>query len=294
MFSPIALFTYKRLWHTCQTIEALKKNEFAAQSELYIFADGCKIYKDDRQKTEEEIKKVIELRNYLKTITGFKNITITERKVNIGLANSIISGVTQIVDTYGRLIVLEDDMLTSPYFLRFMNDGLNFYENQEKVISIHGYLEPLSSICPETFFIKGANCWGWATWKRGWSIFKEDGRKLLQEIKKRKIKKRFNFNNAIPYVQMLEDQVKGKNDSWAIRWYASAFLADKLTLYPGTSLVCNIGFDSEGTHCQGEDEKYKYQTELSKRPIKVGGIEIQENKIVFNEMGKYYRQYGKK
>jgi hypothetical protein len=294
MLAPIALFTYKRLLHTRRSIEQLMQNKFADESDLYIFSDGYKIYKNEKSKTEEERKKVIELRNYLKTITGFKSVTIIEREENLGLANSIISGVTEIIDTYGKIIVLEDDILTSPYFLQFMNDGLDYYQNQDTVVSIHGYLEPLKYVCPETFFIKGANCWGWATWKRGWRIFEEDGGKLLREIKKRKMEKKFNFNNSVPYVQMLEDQVNGKSDSWAIRWYASAFLADKLTLYPGLSLVYNIGFDAEATHCQNEDEKHKYNTELSTKPIKVGGIEIQENTTVYNEMGKYYRHYSQK
>ena len=132
-----------------------------------------------------------------------------------------------------------------------MNEALDIYEDESQVISIHGYIYPINGL-PETFFIKGADCWGWATWKRGWDIFEADGQKLLNELKKRKLQKEANFNNSYGYVEMLESQILGKNNSWAIRWYASAFLKDMLTLYPGKSYVQNIGHDSQGTHCKHE------------------------------------------
>ncbi len=191
--------------------------------------------------------RVKEVREYIRTITGFKSLRIVERETNLGLATSIISGVTEVVNQYGRIIVLEDDMVTSPFFLRYMNDALDLYENEEKVVSIHGYVYPIQGL-QETFFIKGADCWGWATWKRGWDLFDADGEKLLNELKKAGLLKRFDFDGAYPYTKMLRDQIEGKNNSWAIRWYASALLHDKLTLYPGKSLVHNIGTDASGTH----------------------------------------------
>ncbi|MGB4775168.1 MAG: glycosyltransferase family 2 protein, partial [Daejeonella sp.] len=156
--------------------------------------------------------------------------------------------VTEIVNKYERIIVLEDDLVTSPYFLQYMNDGLNVYKDCEEVISIHGYIYPVSVELPETFFIKGADCWGWATWKRGWDLFEPNGEKLLNEIIKRGLTYQFDFNGSYPYTQMLKDQIAGLNNSWAIRWNASAFLKNKLTLYPGKSLVQNIGNDGTGTH----------------------------------------------
>ncbi len=241
--APIVLFVYNRLWHTQKTIEALQKNELASKSELFIYADGAKSKKSSTQ--------VLEVRNYIKKVDGFSKVTIIERDKNWGLANSIIDGVTQIVNKYESVIVLEDDLVTSPFFLRYMNSALELYKDNNEVISIHGYQYPLkhSQNLPNTFFIKGADCWGWSTWMRGWDLFESDGQKLLDELKFRGLQKETDFNNSFGYTKMLKDQIKGKNNSWAIRWYMSAFLKNKLTLYPKQSLVQNIGFDGSGSHC---------------------------------------------
>ncbi len=279
--APIVLFAYKRPWHTRQTVEALQQNELAAESELFIFSDGAR--------SEADNKKVSEVRKYIKTITGFRRITIIEREQNLGLAKSIIAGVTDIVRRYGRIIVLEDDMITSPYFLRFMNEALEYYKNEEKVISIHGYIYPVKAKLPDTLFLRGADCWGWATWKRGWDLFESDGQKLLNEIKKKKLGKRFDINGAYPYTRMLKNQVNGHNDSWAIRWYASAFLKEKLTLYPGRSLIYNIGLDKSGTHCNAT---YFYDSEITLESISVVPIPIVENALALKEIEKYFRSAG--
>jgi SAM-dependent methyltransferase len=244
-FAPIVLFVYNRPQHTRQTVEALQKNELAADSDLIIYADAAK-----SDNAEPAVQAV---RAYIRTITGFKSVRVVERPYNFGLANSIIDGVTSIVNEYGRVIVLEDDLVTSPYFLRYMNDGLVRYEHEERVISIHGYIYPVKDVLPGTFFIRGADCWGWATWKRGWDLFQVDGSKLLDELQRKKLTKDFDFGGSYPYTRMLKKQIEGKNNSWAIRWYASAFLANKLTLYPGVSLVLNIGHDGSGTHCGVND-----------------------------------------
>lgn len=243
--APIVLFVYNRPWHTQQTIEALQKNELASESEVFIFSDAAK--------NEQSTKKVIEVRNYIKKITGFKKITIIERDTNWGLANSIIDGVTKIVNEYGKIIVLEDDLETSPYFLKFMNESLNIYQFDEKVACIHGYIYPIENL-PETFFIRGADCWGWATWKRGWEIFESDGQQLLNEVKRKNLQKEADFDNSYGYTKMLQEQIKGKNSSWAVRWYFSAFLKEMLCLYPGKSYVQNIGNDNSGTHCSITDD----------------------------------------
>ena len=172
--APIVLFIYNRPWHTQQTVETLQKNELANESELFIYSDAAK--------NEQASESVNAVREYIKTINGFKEITIILRDKNWGLADSIIDGVTKIVNEYGRIIVLEDDLVTSPYFLKFMNEGLTMYENEDKVASIHGYIYPIDNL-PNTFFIKGADCWGWATWKRAWDVFEPNGQKILDELK---------------------------------------------------------------------------------------------------------------
>ena len=262
--APIVLFTYNRPWHTMQTVEALKKNELAQESELFIFSDGWK--------NEDDKPKVLEVRDYLKTIDGFKKVTIIEKDKNWGLANNIIDGVTKIVNDYGRIIVLEDDLVTSPYFLRFMNEALEMYKYEEKVASIHGYIYPINDL-PDTFFIKGADCWGWATWKKKWAIFEPDGKKLLEEVKRKNLAKEADFNGTYGFTKMLKDQIKGKNNSWAIRWYFSAFLRDMLTLYPGKSYVKNIGFDFNATHTKNKTNIFDVELNQSFKLEKVVVLE---------------------
>lgn len=276
--SPIALFVYNRPEHTNKTVDALKNNTLARESSLFIFSDG--------PKNESSKNKVKEVREYIKKIDGFKEVVIIEREKNYGLAKSIIEGVTEIVNKFGKIIVLEDDLITSPYFLKYMNDALDFYENQEKVISIHGYVYPTKKNLPETFFIKGADCWGWATWKRGWKLFELDGKKLLSELQREKLLREFDFNSSYPYVRMLEKQIAGLNNSWAVRWYASAFLAGKLTLYPGKTLVQNIGADSSGTHCGSTNA---YESEYSEKKIVVKDIPVEENKTARKEFERFFK-----
>ena len=276
--SPVVLFVYSRLDHTKHTLEALKSNVLAKDSNLFIFSDA--------PKNEKAKKGVEEVRKYIHSIKGFKKVKIIERKNNMGLANSVIDGVTKIVNKYGKVIVLEDDLVTSKYFLKFMNDALNFYENESKVISISGYIYPINNL-PETFFIKSADCWGWATWKRGWDLFEKDGEKLLVQLEKRDLTKEFDFNNSYPYMQMLRDQILGKNSSWAVRWYASAFLKNKLTLYPGKSFVQNIGNDTLGTH-SGRVDIYKVKLNNSLIDLKKGIVF--ENEFVRRKISLFFRR----
>jgi hypothetical protein len=282
--APIALFVYNRKQHTEKTVEALRKNTLASQSDLFIFSDG--------KKGDDSSNRVTEVREYLKTISGFKSVTIKESETNKGLAKSIIAGVTEIVNHFGKIIVVEDDLVTSPYFLSYMNQGLDMYENENNVASIHGYVYPIKQEyvekLPETFFIRGADCWGWATWKRAWNIFEPEGQKLLDEIKKQKLEEEFNFNNTFDYTGMLKAQTEGKNNSWAIRWYASAFLANKLTLYPKESLVTNIGFDGSGTHDK-VGGKNIFGDSVSDTEIKIKPIVIQESEIGRQAFAKYFK-----
>jgi hypothetical protein len=262
--APIALFVYNRPRHTRQTVDALLKNELAGESDLFIFSDA--------PKKPEFTEAVQEVRGYIKTISGFRSVTIFEREKNFGLAHSIIDGVTRLCDEHGRVIVLEDDLVTSPYFLKYMNDALDLYEHDERVICIHGYTFPVEEKLAETFFLRGADCWGWATWKRGWDLFEPDGNALLAELGGRNLKYQFDYNGAYDFTKMLEGQISGKNDSWAIRWHASAFLKEKLTLYPGRSLVHNIGNDNSGSHCGTTTE---FDVKLSDTPIIFNNITVE-------------------
>jgi hypothetical protein len=244
-YAPIVLFVYNRAAHTEETVKALLKNKECSESELYIYSDSAK--NSDQHDSVEKV------RNYIRSVNGFKNVTIREQEVNRGLSASIINGVTEIVNKFDRVIVLEDDLIVSPYFLDFMNRSLEKYESDDRIACIHGYIYPVDTELPTVFFLKGADCWGWATWKRAWNIFEPDGKKLHRELQERNLQSEFDFDGSYPYYKMMEDQSNGLNQSWAVRWYASVFIKGMMTLYPGKSLVHNIGLDSSGTHCSDTD-----------------------------------------
>ena len=277
--APIVLFVYNRLWHTQQTVEALQNNVLAKQSDLYIYSDEA-----NTEKVQNSVNKV---RQLLDKIDGFKSVTILKRKKHFGLADSIIDGVTTIVNQYGRIIVLEDDMVVSPYFLEYMNEALDQFVEDNRVISVHGYVYPVDIKLPEAFFLPGADCWGWATWRRGWEIFNPNGQYLLDELVRRHLIQEFDYNGAYPFSNMLKAQVKGANDSWAIRWHASSFLAGKLTLYPGRSLVHNSGNDGSGTHCGTSDSM---DIKLSETKINLNNIAVESSRIGREAFEIFFRQ----
>lgn len=275
--APIALFVYNRPDHTRRTVEALLENEGASESDVWVFADAAKNHRDEVA--------VVTVRTLVNGIRGFRSCRIIERPANFGLARSIISGVEQVLSERHRIIVIEDDIVTSPFFLRYMNEALELYERDERVASVHGYIYPVMRPLPETFFLRGADCWGWATWRSRWQLFNPDGRLLLSQLEERRLTREFDLEGAFGFTAMLKGFIKGVNNSWAIRWHASAFLADKLTLYPGRSLVVNIGNDSSGTHC-GSTTTFDVVAEPT--PVTVGGIEVRESvdgREAFREFG---------
>lgn len=276
--APIAVFAYNRPDHLAQTLDALRKNPEAEASELFVFSDGAKNAMASDQ--------VATVRRYLRQISGFARVHLVERPENCGLSRSIIEGVTGLCVSHGRVIVVEDDIVTSPYFLRFMNDGLNCYEHDERIISIHGYQFPVSGTLPETFFLRGADCWGWATSKRGWDLFEANGSRLLEKLEAQALTYRFDLDGTYPYTRMLRRQIERKNDSWAIRWHASVFLRGGLTLYPGRSLVRNIGTDGTGRHCAVTSA---YSGGMTDQPVRVGQIPVEENTSARDEIVRFHK-----
>jgi hypothetical protein len=228
----------------------------------------------DAPKRPEHAASVDAVRRYVDGIDGFASVSVTHRDTNLGLARSIIKGVGSVLVDEERVIVLEDDLVLSPHFLRYMNDGLACYADDDRVASIHGYCYPTGEPLPETFFLRGADCWGWATWRRAWAHFRADGTALLSELRSRGLTRTFDMDGRYPYVKMLQDQIAGRNDSWAVRWHASIFLRGGLTLYPGTSLVHNIGNDASGTHGAADDT---YSQQLAEHPVRVEAQERVES-----------------
>jgi len=251
--SPIILFVYNRPWHTEQTVEALKKNELAGESDLFIFSDGPKVEND------ENVKKV---REYIKTINGFNSVTIIEREKNLGLANSVIAGVTEIVNKFGKVIVLEDDLVTSKYFLKFMNEALDFFKDRNDVFSISGHSYPPSimkiphSYKHDIYLSYRFGSWGWATWKDRWNKVDWEIKDYEQFKKDNKMKADFNRGGS-DMSDMLISQMEGKIDSWAIRFDYAHFKNYCYNIRPVKSLVHNIGFDGSGVHCEQKKDPCK-------------------------------------
>ena len=268
--APIALFVYNRPEHTRRTISYLQKNLLADESRLYIFADAAK--------TNADKAKVDEVRKIAREVTGFKVVKVVERSENMGLANSIISGVTQLVSEYGKIIVFEDDLLSSPYTLQYFNEALTRYENVDKVMHIGAYMYPLKADnLPETFFYRAASSWGWATWARAWQAFEPDIDKLIAQFETEKIN-RFSIGRTMNFWKQVKEFKAGKNNSWAIRWYASIFLKNGLTLNPSHSLINNIGHDGTGVHSNLEN---MYNVAISQTPVSQFPDEIKEDEQAY-------------
>lgn len=276
--APIALFVYNRPDHTRRTITHLQKNLLAADSRLFIFSDA--------PKTKDEEANVSEVRALIKETDGFKSVKIIESQENQGLANAIIAGVSQLVQDYGKVIVFEDDLLSSPFTLNYFNDALQNYLNEEKVMHIGAYMYPLADKnLPETFFYRAATSWGWATWSRAWKNFNPDIDDLIKRFSKAQIRQ-FSIEGNMNFWKQVQEFKSGKNNSWAIRWYASVFLKGGLTLNPAKSFIHNIGHDGSGVHSNKEDI---YQVQVAQQPVEFFPSEIIENEEAYTAIKQFLR-----
>lgn len=277
--SPILLFVYNRPWHTKRTVEALKKNEFARQSDLFVYSDNAKC--------REEEETVNEVREYINQISGFKAISIIERKRNWGLVDNITRGVMDIVERYGKVIVLEDDVVTSPLFLRYMNRALNAYQDEKSVWHISGWNVPVDYWdMPDTFFWRVMNCYGWATWADRWQYYERDPKKLISEFSSEDIHS-FNLEGAKNFWRQIVKNAKGKTSTWAIFWYATIFQNNGLCLNPSHSYVKNMGFDGSGMHCKNSD--HKINDSLCQKADSAFPKKIEESPLAVEKIKEFYR-----
>ena len=249
--APILLFTYKRLDTLIQSVKALQQNILAKDSDLYVFSDAAK--------NASDTEAVNDVRNFLQTIDGFKEINIICREKNLGLATSIISGTSMVLEKYESVIVMEDDLITTPNFLSFMNQALERYKDDRKVFSISGYAFNLNAESvvynSDAYFINRGWSWGWATWKSRWIDVDWKMSSYNEFAKDRKAQRAF-ANGGSDLNKMLREQMEGKLDSWAIRWFYHQFKTGGLTLYPVYSKVYNAGFDEFATHTKGSKARY--------------------------------------
>jgi Glycosyl transferase family 2 len=274
LLAPIVFFAYNRPEHTRLVLESLYNNELASESELWIYLDGPK--PGASQQTLEAIaavKKVVRQKKWC------KRVTIVEATENKGLVKSNVEGVTKMVNEFGRVISLEDDNILSPGFLTYMNDALDFYENNPKVMHIAAYLRPEFNdveVKESTFFFYHTTTWGWATWKRAWDHFNMDALAVHKAVKKNGNIKRLNMDGTFQFFWGLKAVAKGRLKSWNAMWHSTVFLNEGLCLYPQKSLVSNIGHDGSGTNCI-LDERFKIETGLLAQSIKVTAIPLKEH-----------------
>jgi glycosyltransferase involved in cell wall biosynthesis len=284
-YAPVIIFAYNRPEFLKKTLESLHANDLSSESELFIFCDGPKAAAQ-----QPELQKIDDVRKIAREKKWCKSVSIIEAEKNKGLANSVIDGVSQIIKKYGKVIVVEDDVLLSPYFLQFMNEALETYKNEEQVLSIGSwsYFAVPDKIKDETYFFRFPDSIAWATYERSWKLFELNANKLFKKLKEDGRIKNFNGGLKFPYfTNMLEAQINGKVNSWAIRWTALAVLLNKLTVFPAISLSKHIGFDADATHEKNSID-YNADLVLSNRKIKVERLKVEENPVAIEEWRKFY------
>jgi hypothetical protein len=284
--APIAVFVYDRPQHTAETLRTLGRNHLIEESAVYIFADGPKLGAD-----VATLDRIAAVRSIAKAFEASGHVTIVERDENLGLARSIIAGVSAVVHERGRVIVLEDDIVTSPWFLTFMNDALAVYEDEPRVMSVSGYMYPVDTSDVEhselLFLRHGISCWGWGTWDRAWAQFEPDANLLMREVR-RANRKDFNWGGAFDYFSMLQGYIDGTNNSWGVRWYASVFRSGGYGIFPVNSLVRNIGWDGSGVHC-GVAPEFAIAPLFDQR-VRVGLEPIEHSERIFRRIVKLQRR----
>lgn len=248
--APIAIFAYNRPIHLKRALDALRNNPEANASELFVFSDAAK--------NPSDTEVVNQVRQCVRHITGFAAVHVIERQKNYGLAKSIITGVEELCERFGRVIVLEDDLVVAPGFLEFMNRALDRYAENERVVQVSGFIFEVPELRgnPSALFLPFTASWGWATWKRAWDKFDPTAQGWETLRIDADMRYGFNLSGSYDYATMLEKQMKGLRDSWAVRWYWTVFKARGLGLFPPVSLVSNSGFDGSGTHGRGLLRKF--------------------------------------
>jgi Glycosyl transferase family 2 len=280
--APLVIFAYNRPHHFTQVWNSLIKCPELINTDVYIYADGPK-----NHASIDELIAIKKTREILHQISGSKLLKLNLCETNQGLANSIINGVSEILAKYDKIIVLEDDVVVSPLFLTYMNAALTFYKNKYLVGCVHSYSYPIKNL-PVFYFQRGADCWGWGTWKRSWSLFSKDSNMLLNQLKERNLINDFDYGGTYLFSDMLQKHIEGKNNSWAIRWHASLFLHNMLTLYPGKSFVQNIGNDNSGTH-SGSTSMYSHKILNEMNNFEFNEIPIEHNLEVAYKIAKWFK-----
>jgi hypothetical protein len=247
--APVAAILYKRPGHTRRLLTSLGGCSLASETDLFLFCDAAKTGAD-----EEVVRQV---RKEARAVSGFRSVTLVERETNWGLSRSVTSAVSDLCARFGRVIVVEDDLVLAPSFLGFMNSALDRYENEERVMQVTGFQFALRGTSPEEcVFLPLISCWGWATWARAWKAYDAAGAGAATLLASPQRRRDFNLEGAYDYGSLLEQQREGKVDSWGVRWYLNVFERGGLVLFPPRSLVSNEGFDGSGTHSVSQEDNF--------------------------------------
>ncbi|WP_099340016.1 glycosyltransferase [Candidatus Fonsibacter ubiquis] len=269
--APIVIFSYKRRETIEKLIISLLKNKESKNSNLYIFQDNHKnIY--DKNRVED-------VKSYIRNINGFKKKKIYYRSINFGLSKNIIEGIKLVFSKYNKAIFLEDDLIVSDQFLKFMNKCLNFYYKKKKIWHISGwnYDINIKNNKYDAFIIRNTNSWGWATWKDRWKYFSKDPEKIVKTWKSNNIAK-FNLDNVYDFFLQIKKNYLRISDTWGIFWYATVFVNRGLCIYPKKSLVKNIGFDEFATNTKVKQFFFDNTIDYKKKNIMLP-IKLKENKL---------------
>lgn len=284
--APIIVFAYKRPEHFRAMLATLAANEPAAESKLYIFCDGPKPDASDHDRAA-----IAEVRSIAHGVHGFASVSVIAAGTNKGLARSVIDGVTQVVHEHGRAIIVEEDVVLSPHFLRFMNQALDAYAADARVAAIGAwnYFAPEEQI-QRNFFLRYPDSQAWATWKRAWDRFEPDGKALLDLLERSGRLKAFDCDGRVGiYSEMLRAQVEGRIDSWAIRWTASCIASGGLCYYPRVSLLRNKGIGQGGTHETGHD--HNAELPIAAEPVHVERIDPVESQEALGLWARYAQEH---
>ncbi|MBN2362005.1 MAG: hypothetical protein JXR83_21315 [Deltaproteobacteria bacterium] len=277
--APIAFFAYRRPLHARNALRSLQRCLGADASSLFIFCDGARC--DDDRAAVAAVRAVVREQRWC------RRVEIVERERNLGLAASVVDGVSQLCARYGSAIVVEDDLLLAPHFLVFLNAALGRYRDVERVMHVSAYMFPVRRDLPETFFYRATSCWGWATWQRAWLHFESDSAALLRRLSGHLRRYQFDVRGSAGFFDMLCEQAAGRSDSWAIRWYASVFLRSGLCLHPARAFSKNVGHDGSGIHCCATAD---YEVDLAPTMVSRWPAQVREERAAVRGMAAFYRR----
>jgi hypothetical protein len=278
--AAIALFCFNNLGRTRRTVESLQKNALVNCSDLIVFCDGPR-------STAESIE-TSRVRDYVKSIRGFRNLKVVESETNKGLADSIVGGLNAVFSKNESCIVLEDDVEVSPVFLEYMNSALRKYQDDKRVWHVNGYNVPWSFAgCSETFCSRWMSCWGWGTWRDRWKEFRREPERLVREWRRQDIRY-MNINGTVDFWEQVLRNNSQQLKTWAIFWQATIQERKGLCISPRESFCRNFGFEGDGTNC-GRWSAYDLAELSEKMPVLVDVI--REDKVALARLQGYFRYH---